>query len=153
MSSVVALAARAPGVQEQIMQSLTHDERVEVARAIIALLDEWGLAARDQIRLLALPADTKSRQLRRYYENTPLPDEPLVRERVEHLLGIAEALRTSYPHSRHAGAIWLNRVNYRFDDRTPLVAMLEDGIVGILAVRTHLDCAYDWHTSGCAPGG
>lgn len=135
------------------MQSLTHDERVEIARTIITLLSEWGLEARDQIRLLALPPDTKPRQLRRYYENTPLPDEPLVRERVEHLLGIAEALRTSYPHNRQAGAIWLNRVNYRFDGRTPLAAMLEDGIVGILAVRTHLDCAYDWHTSSSAPGG
>lgn len=136
------------------MQSRNHDERVEIARAIITLLDEWGLEARDQIRLLALAPDTKPRQLRRYYENAPLPDEPLVQERVEHLFGIAEALRTSYPHSRHAGAIWLNRVNYRFDDRTPLTAMVEDGISGILAVRTHLDCAYDWHTSSpAAPGG
>lgn len=135
------------------MQPLSHDDRIAIARAIISLLDEWGLEARDQIRLLALPPDTKPRQLRRYYENTPLPDEPLVRERVEHLLGIADALRTSYPHSRQAGAIWLNRVNYRFDDRTPLAAMLEDGIAGILAVRTHLDCAYDWNTSGSAPAG
>jgi hypothetical protein len=76
-----------------------------------------------------------------------------VRERVEHLLGIAEALRTAYPHNRQAGAIWLNRVNYRFDDRTPLAAMVEDGIVEILAVRMHLDCAYDWHVSGPAAGG
>jgi hypothetical protein len=136
------------------MQPLTHDERAQIARAIVTLLDDWGLEARDQIRLLALPPDTKPRHLRRYYENTPLPDEPLVRERVEHFFGIAEALHTSYPHNRHAGAIWLNRVNHRFDDRTPLAAMVEDGIAGILAVRTHLDCAYDWHTSGsAAPGG
>jgi hypothetical protein len=26
--------------------------------------------------------------------------------------------------------------------------MLEDGLGGIIAVRTHLDCAYDWHISG-----
>lgn len=135
------------------MQPLTHEERVAIARTVMALLDDWGLDARDQIRLLALPPDTKPRQLRRYCDNTPLPEEPLVQERVEHLLGIAEALRTSYPHSRQGGAIWLHRVNYRFDDRTPLAAMLEDGIAGILAVRTHLDCAYDWNTSGSVPAG
>jgi hypothetical protein len=133
------------------MQPLTHAERVATARAIITLLDEWGVEARDQIRLLALAPDTKPRQLRRYCDNTPLPDDPQVQDRVEHLLGIAEALRTSYPHSRQAGAIWLNRVNYRFDDRTPLTAMLEDGMTAILAVRTHLDCAYDWHISSSVP--
>ena len=26
--------------------------------------------------------------------------------------------------------------------------LLEDGLGGIVAVRTHLDCAYDWHISG-----
>lgn len=134
------------------MPPLTHDERLALARTVMAVLEDWGLQARDQIRLLALPPDTKPRQLRRYGNDTPLPDEPPVQERVDHLLGIAEALRTSYPHSRQGGAMWLNRVNYRFDDRTPLAAMLEDGIPGILAVRTHLDCAYDWNTSGSAPG-
>jgi hypothetical protein len=39
------------------------------------------------------------------------------------------------------------RNNHRFDNRTPLVAMLEDGLDGIMAVRMHLDCAYDWHGS------
>jgi hypothetical protein len=124
--------------------SLTYDEQVQVSRAIVALLDEWQVAAGDQVRLLALPADTKPRQLRRYHENTPLPSDPETWERVEHLGGIADALRTSFPHSPQGGAIWMNRVNYRFGDRTPLAAMLEDGMAGILAVRVHLDCAYDW---------
>jgi hypothetical protein len=26
--------------------------------------------------------------------------------------------------------------------------MIRDGIGGLLAVRTHLDCAYDWNLSG-----
>jgi hypothetical protein len=136
-----------------MMATLAYDERVEITRAIVTLLDEWGVEARDQVRLLALPLDTKPRQMRRYRENTPLPDEPAIWERVEHLTGIAEALRTSYPHSRHAGAIWLKRANYRFDDRTPLAAMVEDGVAGILAVRRHLDCAYDWQRDATAAPG
>jgi hypothetical protein len=26
--------------------------------------------------------------------------------------------------------------------------MIQDGLGGLLAVRTHLDCAYGWHLSG-----
>jgi hypothetical protein len=44
----------------------------------------------------------------------------------------------------------MNKINHRFDNRTPLAAMLEDGLGGIIAVRTHLDCAYDWHISDSA---
>jgi Antitoxin Xre/MbcA/ParS C-terminal toxin-binding domain len=40
---------------------------------------------------------------------------------------------------------WLKRRNRRFGNRRPLEIMLEDGINGVLAIRTHLDCAYDWH--------
>ncbi|HLO27512.1 MAG TPA: antitoxin Xre/MbcA/ParS toxin-binding domain-containing protein, partial [Anaerolineales bacterium] len=63
-------------------------------------------------------------------------------ERIEHLVGIADALRTSYPRNAYMASIWMNRINHRFDNRTPLAAMLEDGLNGIIAVRTHLDCAY-----------
>jgi len=29
-----------------------------------------------------------------------------------------------------------------------LVTMVEDGLRGLLAVRAHVDCAWDWHESG-----
>lgn len=129
-------------------RTLTHDERVALARVIVEMLDRWGVEADAQVTLLGLPPDTKPRALRRYYENTPLPNDPGVNERIDHLLGIADALRTSNPCNATADMIWLNQVNYRFDNRTPLDAMIEDGLAGLLAVRTHLDCAYDWHLSG-----
>ncbi len=130
------------------MTGIPHDERIEVSRKIVGLLDDWGVDAEQQIALLGLPADTKPRQLRRYYENTPLPDEANIWERVEHLLGIAEALHTSFPHSRQGGRIWMHQPHRLFDQRPPLAAMLEDGMRGIFAVRAFLDCAWDWNQSG-----
>lgn len=130
------------------MQNLSHEDRVQMTKLTVALLDSWGIDPADQIALLALPAETKPREIRRFRDNTPFPEDPEIYERIEHLVGIAEALRTSYPHNAHMGNLWLNRVNHRFDNRTPLVCMLEDGMRGILAVRAHLDCAYDWDISG-----
>jgi hypothetical protein len=133
------------------LNALKHEDRVQLSRLIIALLDSWGVEPQDQIALLGLPEETTPQQYEHYRWDTPLPQDEAVMERVEHLIGIADALRTSYPHNANMGAIWMNRPNPRFDGRTPLAAMLEDGLEGIVAVRVHLDCAYDWDISSKAP--
>jgi hypothetical protein len=130
------------------LRELSNDDRVALSRLIVELLDRWRVEGDDQVAMLGLPADTAPRALRRYRENTPLPNSPEVNERIDHLLGIADALRTSNPCSATADVIWLHSVNHRFENRTPLEAMIRDGLGGLLAVRTHLDCAYDWHLSG-----
>ncbi len=130
------------------MQKLNLEDRVALTRAIVSLLDSWGLSAADQVELLALPEGTRPGAIRQFRQSTPFPEDARVMERIEHLIGIADALRTSYPHNGHMGSIWMNKANHRFDNRAPLAAMLEDGLRGIIAVRTHLDCAYDWHISG-----
>ena len=76
------------------MAMLSADERLELGRMAINTLDEWGLKASDQANVLALPKGTPTRMLRRYVDDTPLPDDPDVLKHVEHLLGIADALRT-----------------------------------------------------------
>jgi hypothetical protein len=130
------------------LRALSNDERVEVSKHVVQMLDRWRVDGHDQVALLGLPADTAPRVLRRYHENTPLPNSPEINERIDHLLGIADALRTSNPCSATADMIWLHSINHRFDNRTPLDAMIHDGLGGLLAVRTHLDCAFDWHLSG-----
>ena len=95
--------------------------------------------------LLDLPKGTPSRALRKYREQTPFPDDQAVMQRLEQIVGIAEALRTSYPHNPAMGTLWLQKRNNRFQDRAPLSIMVEGGMEGLLAVRMHLDCSYDWH--------
>jgi hypothetical protein len=127
------------------IDNLNHDERVQLSVMIMDVLDNWQVSPNDQISLLGLPESTRPRALKRYHEGTPLPEDPVVWERIAHLAGIADALRTSYPRNHRMAGVWLSRSNSRFGDRTPLAAMLEDGLNGINAVHMHLDCSYDWH--------
>lgn len=131
------------------MQGMDEDQKVRFTRNIIAMLDEWKVKDSDQVGLLGLSDDTRSRQIRSYRQGSSIfpEDNSRLNEYIDHLLGIADALRTSNPCNASAGSMWMNRVNNRFKDRTPVNAMVEDGINSIVAVRVHLDCAYDWHIS------
>jgi hypothetical protein len=127
------------------MSTLNHEEKAELSVMLMALLNSWGISNADKVELLDLPSGTKPRAIVQYQQGMPLPDSEAVQVRVEHLVGIAEALRLAYPRNAQGASLWLNRPNKRFSDRTPLAAMLEDGLRGITAVRIHIDCSYDWH--------
>ena len=124
------------------------EESAMLARMIMSILDSWGLNAKQQHRLLALSAKVPTRALRRYREGTPFPDEPDLNERLEHIVGIYEALRTTYPHNPAMGAMWMTQRNRRFENKPPLQIMVEEGSQGELTIRTFPDCAYDWHNNG-----
>ena len=119
-------------------------ERIELSRSIMHMLDDWGADAADIILLLSLPATTRSRHLQRYRQDTPLPENEVTVTRVEHLLEIADALRTTFPRNARMGPVWMRTPHRRFDGRTPLETMLQNGLHGIISVRAELDCAYAW---------
>lgn len=129
------------------MTQFNEETRIELARLIMSLLDAWGLSNAEKINILDFPDSVRVRSVRQYSNGKPLPDVPEVLERVDHIVGIADALRTSYPLNERMPAFWLNKTNRLFGNRTPLSCMLEDGLDGIVAVRVHLDCAYDWEIS------
>jgi len=125
-------------------KNMSHEECAELARSIMAILDDWGLNAKQLACLLALPAGTPTRALRRYREDTPFPNDSLLYERVEHIIGISAALRTSYPHNPPMAALWMKQANKRFDGVSPIQKIVQDGLDGLTSVRSHIDCAYDW---------
>ena len=127
------------------MSDMKKEDQLALTQAVMAILDSWGLPAEAQMMLLNLPKGTPSRVLRKYREHTPFPDDLAVMQRLEQIVGIADALRTSYPHNPAMGTMWLQQRNNRFQDRAPLAVMVDDGMEGLLAVRMHLDCSYDWH--------
>ena len=124
-----------------------EDERMVLTQGIVHLLDHWGVDAEGQVAILALPAGTRPGAMRQFRKNTPFPDDRQVLERIEHLLGIADALRTAHPRNANMDAVWMNRPNRLFDQRRPLDVMIEDGLDGVVAVRAQLDCAYDWYSN------
>lgn len=128
------------------MPELSHQQQVDLTILVVTLLDDWQVSNADKITLLALPVKTRTRALPRYLQGTPLPFTPQILQHIEHLLGIADALRLANPRNAQAGALWLRRPLSRLQGRTPLQIMLNDGLSGIITVRKHLDCSYDWHT-------
>jgi len=129
------------------MAGLTQEDRVDLGRMVVNMLDDWGIKPSDQVNVLALPDGTPARMLRRYHEDTPLPDNPDVLKRVEHLMGIADALRTTFPRNANIGLLWLKQPCKRLRRRRPLDIMIEDGLSGLITVRTHLDCSFAWRES------
>ena len=126
------------------LQSLTNEEKIEFTKQIMAMLDNWGVSHENKILLLALPDEVKTRMVRRFYIDRPLPITSQVMQRLDHLMGIADAIRTSYPLNAQMASFWLNKKNHRFENQTPLDYMLQGGIENVVAIRAHLDCAWDW---------
>jgi len=122
---------------------MSKEELQELTRGILSMLDDWDINARDQLTLLGM-ADAPVRELSKLRDSRPLPDEPDVMARIEHLISIADALRTTYPHSRRMGKLWMHKPNRKFRQRSPVATMVEDGIVGLISVRSYLDCSFSW---------
>lgn len=132
---------------------LTADGKIRVSREMMHLMDSWQVDGPDRVRLLGLPDGTKPRHLQRYRDGvTALPDDPFVWERVEHLMGIADALHTTFPMNRNMGTLWLRKRNQRLGKQTPLRTMLDKGLEGVVEVRTQLDCAFGWHLDDVRSG-
>ena len=129
------------------MADMTLEERQELTRGILNMLEGWEVAARDQLLLLGLEG-VPVRELRRMRDERPLPDEPNVMMRIEHLISIADALRTTFPFSRQMGRLWMHKANRKFRQRSPIETMVQDGMTGLISVRSHLDCTFSWDQSG-----
>lgn len=127
------------------MKNMTAEEQVSLTVNIMEILDGWGLSASEIISLLDLPEKTPTRALRRYRENTAFPISDSVSERLEHIVGITDALRTSYPHNPQMGKMWIRQRSKKLQNQIPLQIIVENGLQGIIEIRKHLDCSYDWH--------
>ncbi|MEK7991741.1 MAG: antitoxin Xre/MbcA/ParS toxin-binding domain-containing protein [Thiotrichaceae bacterium] len=122
----------------------TPEQHATLSRIVIRILDDWEIDDNNKIKLLGLPAETKPRMMNHYRNNSELPDTSEINQRIEQLVAISEALRTTYPHNYRMSTHWLNTPHRRFNQRTPLSMILDRGLNGMMAVRADLDCAYAW---------
>ena len=128
------------------MTVYSEQEKIHISAVTMKILDRWGVTDKDKVKLLGLPAEIRPPSLGKYRDGTPFPDDPVIWERLQHFAGIDDSLRTSYPPNQNMASIWIQRKHSRFGGRTPLVCMLEDGLIGISAIHMHLDCSYDWQS-------
>jgi hypothetical protein len=125
---------------------MINEEEVTLTIRIMEILDDWRMTSAEIISLLALPEKTPTRALRRFRENTAFPITEEVIERIDHILGITDALRTSYPHNPQMGKLWIRQRSKKLKDQIPLQIVVENGLEGLIEIRKHLDCSYDWHS-------
>jgi hypothetical protein len=131
-----------------IMTATNPEKNLLHTQKVMNALDEWGLSGEQILAVLDFPKTERSRHLAKYRKDTPFPDDEKVASRVVFLLGIIDALRTTYPRNLQMGARWMASPHVRLKNRCPLQAMLEDGETGVVAVLSELDCAYAWELSG-----
>lgn len=123
---------------------LSSQNQIDLTRNIMRVLDEWKLAGKDIIKLLNLPSKVRLRNLDRYRDGEAFPISEETSERIEHIIGIADALRTSFPRNAHMGIIWMHTPHRRFQNQPPLTILSEQGLKGLRMVRSELDCAFSW---------
>ena len=130
------------------MTAVSAEQQLLRTLKVMEALDEWGLSGEQILAVLDFPSTERSRHLAKYRKDTPFPEDEKVACRVQFLLGIIDALRTTYPRNQQMGPRWMAAPHVRLKNRCPLQAMLEDGEVGVVAVLSELDCAYAWELSG-----
>jgi len=122
---------------------LNYEERCQLSQMVMNILDDWQLSTDEQLALLGMPEDTRSRELTRLRHGSPYPEDNLLIDRARHLIGIHESLHVIFPHNRNMPAFWLRHRNRQFPN-SPLSVMLDDGVSGMHRVWCYLDCTRNW---------
>lgn len=124
------------------MLNMTLEDRTQLTIMLMLELDSWGLNAEQLITIMCLPSGTPKRALRKYRENTAFPSDENVDIRIEHIIGIIDALRTSFPHNKNMSSYWMKQRNKRFQNRRPIQCLIEGGLDALVMIRAHLDCSF-----------
>ena len=79
------------------------DVESAIASNVMRLLDEWGLDGNQIMHVLDLPSKVRLRHLDKFRKGDPFPKGEQTAVRIEHIAGIAEALRTTFPRNTYMG--------------------------------------------------
>ena len=120
---------------------------LEQTRSIIRMLDQFGLDAEQQIRILGFPEGTKTRVLRQHRENKPFPDDAEVQQRVTLLAHISDALRTTYPTNPQMALFWIKQKNRHLGNSRPVEVLSRGGRNDLISLLSLLDCTVHWDVS------
>ena len=97
--------------------------------------------------VLGLSKNTRKRELDKYRTLKAFPKNETIIKRLSHIVGISDALRTTFPRNVNMSEKWMKSQHRRFDNETPLNVILEEGINGLCKVRSELDCTFAWNAS------
>ncbi len=123
---------------------LDQEQKNQLTFDLCQILENWQLVDEDQLSLLGLNGKIKPRHLYQFRRGDKAFDfDSDLNSKVEMILGIYEALGTSYPTNKDYPAIWLKRSVRKFKNKAPLELMLS-GDIGMKRVWHFLDCTQGW---------
>jgi len=127
----------------------SKEEMASLTKGVMAYLDGWKLSAEQMLVILGIEESAKKRHLQSFrLGDKPFPETQHLMTRLDHIIGIADALRTTFPFSDKMRLMWLRKPHRRFKKNTPLaVIMADDTPNGLLKVRMEVDCAYGYAIS------
>ncbi len=134
---------------QKTYEEYSNDEMLQLTQGVMGYLDGWQLSAEQMIAVLGLSDDAKNRHLQGFRMGERVfPESSELMIRIDHIIGIADALRTTFPFSDKMRLMWLRKPHRRFRKNTPLaVIMADDSPNGLLKVRMEVDCAYGYAIS------
>ena len=130
------------------MNDYTDEEFLYITKTVMQILDGWNLSTEEAVNVLGLSDQTRKRQLDKYRNLKAFPKDELIIKRLSHIVGISDALRTTFPRNVNMSEKWMKTQHRRFNNETPLSIILEQGIDGLCRVRAELDCTFAWNASG-----
>lgn len=127
----------------------SSEELKFLTQGVMTYLDSWELSSEQIVSILGLQNLIKTRQLQSFRAGSRVfPESPEILIRVDHIIGIADGLRTTYPLSDQMRQIWLTKPHRRFQRNSPLSVMLNDASPnGLLKIRMEVDCNYAYAIS------
>jgi len=129
------------------MTDYTDEEFIYITKTIMNVLEVWNLTTEQTVIVLGLSSQTTKRQLDKYRTLKAFPRDELIIKRLSHIIGISDALRTTFPRNINMSEKWLKTQHRRFDNETPLSIILDEGINGLCKVRSELDCTFAWNAT------
>lgn len=123
-------------------KTLSTEDRAEIFRALIQIMNNWHVPPRAQVLLIGLPEGTPPRGMHKFRMGHALPDEKDFSTRAHYLISINGAVSTFYPHNQDAANYWVTTDNFYFGGQTPLDIMIKNGVEGMAMVLGHLNGDY-----------
>ena len=129
------------------MVDYTDEEFLYITNTVMQVLDSWNLTTEQTVKVLGLSSQTKKRQLDKYRTLKAFPKDEAIIKRLSHVVGISDALRTTFPRNINMSEKWMKTQHRRFNNETPLSVILDQGINGLCKVSAELDCTFAWNAS------
>lgn len=123
-------------------QSQGTAHRAALAGMVIQLFDHWQLDLPDQAAVLGLDASDPT-AMDGFRKGEPGSANSDLDARVGQLLGIHQSLRRLFPRNLDLAYAWMKTRNGAFSGRAPAELATEDGLSGLMAVRSYLARAVD----------